>query len=128
MHRVTILPYHHTPTLWSPQPEPDGAPVPKVTYTLDDETVSYLNRTAERLGLPKSRVVREAIRIYGEQAGRLSTEERTRLLEVFDEVTEAIPDRGRADVQRELSEIRRARTVGARELDGGRGDVDGYPK
>ncbi len=50
--------------------------MPKVTYTLDDETVSYLNRTAERLGLPKSRVVREAIRIYGEQAGRLSTEER----------------------------------------------------
>ncbi len=90
----------------------------KVTYTLDEETVSYLDRTAERLGLSKSRVVREAIRIYGEQAGRLSTEERARLLDVFDEVTDAIPDRGRGDVERELSEIQTARREGAREMDG----------
>ncbi len=89
--------------------------MPKVTYTLDEKTVAYLNRTAERLGMPKSRVVREAIRLYGDQAGRLSTEERARLLQVFDEVTDAIPDRGRADVQRELKEVRRARTDGARE-------------
>ena len=95
----------------------------KVTYTLDGETVSYLNRTTERLGLSKSRVVREAIRIYGEQAGRLSTEERDRLLDVFDEVTDAIPDRTRAEVERELSEIRRARMEGACEGgDGSEGD------
>lgn len=101
--------------------------MPKVTYTLDQETLSYLNRTSERLGLSKSRVVREAIRIYGEQAGRLSKEERTRLLDVFDEVTEAIPDRGRAEVERELGEIRTARREGAREMDG-TPEVDGAPR
>ncbi len=96
----------------------------KVTYTLDEETLSYLDRTAERLGLSKSRVVREAIRIYGEQAGRLSTEERARLLDVFDEVTKVIPDRERGEVERELSEIRRARLDGARDDAGARGQPE----
>ena len=81
----------------------------KVTFTLDDGTVGYLNRTAERLGIPKSQVVREAIHHYGEHLGRLSDEERARLLGVFDEVTSAIPDRSRAEVDAELSELRRAR-------------------
>jgi hypothetical protein len=118
-----IIPYHHITISPSDDtshscPGTDEAEVKKVTYTLDEETVSYLNRTAERLGLSKSRVVREAIRIYGEQAGRLSTEERARLLDVFDEVTDAIPDRGRGDVERELSEIQTARREGGREMDG----------
>ena len=86
----------------------------KVTFTLDEETASYLDRTAERLRMPKSRVVREAIRIYGEQAGRLSSEERARLLEVFDQVTDRIPDRPRAEVEQELDDVRRAREGGGR--------------
>ena len=90
----------------------------KVTFTLDEDTVSYLGRTAERLGMPKSRVVREAIRIYGEQAGRLSAEERDRLLEVFDQVTDRIPDRPRGEVERELTDVRKARRKGGRKSAG----------
>lgn len=86
----------------------------KVTFTLDDETVAYLGRTARRLGLPKSQVVREAIQLYGEQAGLLSVEERDRALAVFDEVTSGIPDRPREAVERELAEVRRARREGGR--------------
>jgi hypothetical protein len=100
----------------------------KVTFTLDDDTVAYLGRTAERMGLPKSQVVREAIRLYGEQAGRLSEAERTRLLEVFDVVTRDIPERPRSDVERELAEIREARRHGGRrtgEGGGGEGEGDG---
>ncbi len=86
----------------------------KVTFTLDDSTVAYLGRTAERLGKPKSQVVREAIRLYGEQAGRLSEAERTRLLDLFDEVTGRIPDRPRTEVERECEDIRAARRTGGR--------------
>jgi metal-responsive CopG/Arc/MetJ family transcriptional regulator len=91
--------------------------VKKVTFTLDDETVSYLDRTADRLGMAKSRVVREAIRVYGEQAGRLSSEERDRLLGVFDRVTEGIPSRSRDEVERELEELREVRKRGGRGAD-----------
>lgn len=86
----------------------------KVTFTLDEGTVAYLGRTAEHLGMPKSQVVREAIRVYGEQAARLSDVERERLLEVFDEVTDRIPARPREDVERELEEIRATRRAGGR--------------
>ena len=72
-------------------------------------------------------VVREAIRIYGEQAGRLSSEERAHLLDVFDEVTDSIPDRARADVERELAELTRARMDDHREKHEGPEDVDGDP-
>jgi hypothetical protein len=86
----------------------------KVTFTLDDETVAYLGRTADRLGMPKSLVVREAIRVYGEQAGLLSTDERDRMLAVFDGVARDIPDRPRHEVERELAEIRATRRGGGR--------------
>ena len=86
----------------------------KVTFTLDEPTVRYLDRTAERLGMAKSRVVREAIRVYGEQAARLSTAERDRMLDVFDEVTAPIPDRPREEVERELAELRDSRRSGGR--------------
>lgn len=86
----------------------------KVTFTLDDETVAYLGRTADRLGMPKSQVVREAIRLYGDQAGALSIEERDRMLALFDEVTQDIPDRLREAVDRELAEVRAARRAGGR--------------
>lgn len=90
----------------------------KVTFTLDDDTVSYLERTAERLAKPKSQVVREAIQLYGEQMGRLTEEERDRMVAVFDEVTEAIPDRPREEVTAELQEVRSARRTGGRRSTG----------
>lgn len=94
----------------------------KVTFTLDDDTVAYLGRTAQRLGMPKSQVVREAIRLYGEEAGRLTDAERTRLLRVFDDVTHAIPGRARSEVEKELADIRAARRGGGR---GGRAGASG---
>jgi hypothetical protein len=42
----------------------------RVTFTLDEPTVASLERTAGRLGVAESQVVREAIRVYGVQAGR----------------------------------------------------------
>jgi len=86
----------------------------KVTFTLDDGTIASLERTASRLSKPKSQVVREAIRFYGEQADRLPDEERERMLRLFDEVTARIPGRPRTEVENELSATARARRSGGR--------------
>jgi predicted DNA-binding protein len=82
----------------------------KVTYTIDAATVARLEQTAQRLGKPKSQVVREAINDYAARVGRLSEGERLRMLRTFDEVLERIPeDRSVDDVDAELEQIRAAR-------------------
>ncbi len=86
----------------------------KMTFTLDDDAVLELERASERLGIPKSQVVREAVRAYGEQLGRLSDEERVAKLAVFDRVVGAIPPRPRAEVEQELQALRAARQGGGR--------------
>jgi hypothetical protein len=86
----------------------------KRTFVLDDESSSYLDRTADRLGVPKSQVVREALRLYGEQMGRLSDRERDQALAIFDRAVARLPDRPRAEVQAELDEVARARRAGGR--------------
>jgi hypothetical protein len=86
----------------------------KVTFTLDADTVARLQATAERLAIPKSQVVREAIRDFGERAGRLGERERRRLLETFDRLVPAIPPRPVRDVGRELVGLRRARRAAGR--------------
>lgn len=86
----------------------------KRTFVLDDDSSEYLDRTAERLGMPKSQVVREALRVYGEQMARLSEEESERLLATFDEAVARLPDRPRSEVEAELEELRRARRAGGR--------------
>lgn len=86
----------------------------KVTFTLDDETVAALNQAAQRLAKPRSAVVREAIREYGSRAGRLSEEERRRMLRSIDAVLKRPPTRPRAAVERELADVRRARRGGGR--------------
>ncbi len=58
--------------------------------------------------------MREAVREYAAQAGRLSEAERTRMLGVFDEVIALIPERSAAEVDRELDELRSARRYGGR--------------
>lgn len=93
----------------------------KVTFTLDEASVAYLERASERLGVAKSRFVREAIRSYGEQMAKLSAEERGRMLRVFDDVTSEIPARPRTDVDEELGRVRRARREGGRAPGGGAG-------
>jgi predicted transcriptional regulator len=86
----------------------------KMTFTLDDTAVREIDRAAERLDISKSRVVREAVRVYGEQLGRLSEEERAAKLAAFDELVPEIPSRPRDEVERELEEIREARRGGGR--------------
>jgi hypothetical protein len=93
----------------------------KVTFTLDRDTIDRLRATAERLALPKSEVVREAIRDFSDRAGRLSERERRRLLEAFDRLVPEIPVRPRRDVERELAGLRRARRAGGRRSGRGRG-------
>ena len=73
-----------------------------------------LDRTAYRLSKPKSEVVREAIRMYSEQVGLLSEDERTRMLTTFDRVVPSIPARPVEEVEAELDEVWRARRGGGR--------------
>ena len=86
----------------------------RVTYTLDESTVAAVKRSAERLALPQSRIVREAVREYADRIGRLSDAERRRLLAVFDRVVPAIPRRSAAAVDEEIRAIRAARRGGGR--------------
>ena len=86
----------------------------KMTFTLDDETVAALRQASERLAKPQSVIVREAIREYGARAGRLSEEERRRMLRSIDAVLTQPPTRTVAAVERELRELRAARRQGGR--------------
>lgn len=86
----------------------------KATFTLDEQTVARLGRTAKQLSMPKSQVVREAIGEYSARIGRLGEEERLRLLRTFDEVVPAIPERAAPEVEREIREVREARRTGGR--------------
>ena len=85
-----------------------------MTFTLDEETVSALEEAAARLAKPRSVIVREAIRAYGARAGRLSEEERRRMLRSIDAMLRQPPTRGRRAVDREPREVRRARRAGGR--------------
>lgn len=86
----------------------------KVTFTLDDAALREIDRAAERLDISKSQVVREAVRVYGEQLGRLGDEERAAKLAAFDELVPKIQSRPREEVEEELDAIRAARRAGGR--------------
>ncbi|HVQ77444.1 MAG TPA: ribbon-helix-helix protein, CopG family, partial [Candidatus Binatia bacterium] len=86
----------------------------KVTFTLDDQTIERLRRTAARLARPQSYVVREAIREYETRSARLSDEERARLLAIVDRMAQEAPTRTAAEVDAELDEIRADRRRGHR--------------
>lgn len=104
--------YHCPAAVWTLRIKPMS--MNKMTFTLDDEAVRELEHAADRLGLSKSGVVREALRVYGEQLGRLGDEERERKLADFDRVVAEIPDRPREEVQAELTAVRAARRRGGR--------------
>ena len=80
-----------------------------VTFTLDDETVERLRRTAARLGKPQSQVVREAVKDYEARSDKLSEAERQAMLEAFDRLVLTIPRRPPEEVAAELKEIRESR-------------------
>jgi hypothetical protein len=86
----------------------------KVTFTLDEATVKRIEAASQRLALPKSQVVREAVQDYYERLGKMSEQERKRLLRIFDQVIPAIPARPPKEVRRELKTIRSARRLGGR--------------
>jgi hypothetical protein len=86
----------------------------KMTFTLDADTAARIDRTALRLGIAKSAVVREAVAEYAARAGRLSEQERRRMLKVFDDVVERIPVRPARATDAELAAVRRARRQGGR--------------
>jgi predicted transcriptional regulator len=86
----------------------------KATFTLDAQTVHWIDDAAERLAKPKSQVVREAVADYHSRIGRLSESERKRMLKVFDALVPAIPARPQREAEDELREIRRARRSGGR--------------
>lgn len=86
----------------------------KVTFTLDNTAVARLGDAAERLGRPKSEIVREAILEFYDRIGRLSERERLSMLRTFDELVPKIPPRPAAAVRREIAEVRRARKSGGR--------------
>jgi predicted transcriptional regulator len=86
----------------------------KATFSLDAETLGRLRRISARLAKPQSLVVREAIREYEVRRDKLTEDERQRLLEAFDRTVPAIPARPLAEVEAELTAIRRARRGGGR--------------
>ena len=86
----------------------------KVTFSLDEETVEQLRRTANRLGRAQSQVVREAVAEYASRTDRLTEKERLRLLGVLDGIRGAAPTRSAKAVDAELAAIRAARRAGGR--------------
>jgi predicted transcriptional regulator len=81
----------------------------KVTFTLDEQTVERLRRTAARLGKAQSHVVREAVREYEARSTKLSDEERARMLAIVDRMVQEPPTRTAAEVDVELGEVRASR-------------------
>lgn len=86
----------------------------KVTYSLDDETVASIRRTASRLGIAQSQVVRDAVADYAARADRLSERERTHLLGVLENLADRGATRPARAVDEELRAIRTARRTGGR--------------
>jgi hypothetical protein len=86
--------------------------MPKLTFSLDDETVRTLRLAAERHRKPQSLIVREAIAQYDAREHTLSGEERERLLGLVRGIKSRRATRTGPDVDRELLEIRRSRRSG----------------
>jgi hypothetical protein len=86
----------------------------KMTFSLDGQTVARLRTAADRLHMPYSRVVREAVAEYAARIGRLSESERVAMLKTFDRLLPAIPPRPASEVDAELRALRVARRRGGR--------------
>jgi predicted DNA-binding protein len=86
----------------------------KVTFTLDERTLGKLQDASKRLSKPKSEIVREAVTDYHARMGRLSEQERLRMMRVLEEYLARPPQRTQAEVDRELKELRASRRSGWR--------------
>ncbi len=86
----------------------------KVTFTLDEETISRLKTAADRLRKPQSQVVREAVAQYADRIGRLSESERAEMLRAFDRLVPTIQGRPAHSVDAEIRGVRASRRHGGR--------------
>lgn len=86
--------------------------MPKLTFSLDEETVATLRTAARRTGKPQSLIVREAIAQHAAREDRLSESDRERLLGVLRQIKAHPATRPQAEVDRELQDIRRSRRTG----------------
>ncbi|CAN5773236.1 hypothetical protein BH18ACI5_BH18ACI5_25420 [soil metagenome] len=86
--------------------------VPKLTFSLDGETVDALRKAAQRSGKAQSLIVREAIAEYANREERLSDPDRERLMSALKRIRSRPSPGSAAEVDRELQEIRRTRRAG----------------
>ena len=86
----------------------------KATFSLPQETLDALRRTATRLGKPQSQVVREAVAEYARRVDRLSEGERLHLLEVLTTLQATARGRTGRAVDEEIAAVREARRRGGR--------------
>jgi len=86
--------------------------MPKLTFSLDEDSVQTLRRVSQRSRKPQSLIVREAIAQYAEREEMLSPDERDRLLAVLQRVRQRPATRPASAVRGELREIRRSRRTG----------------
>src|SRR5947209_1188204 len=86
----------------------------KATFSLDEATIQRLGSIAERLRIPKSQVIREAVERLHDSIGQLSERERLRQLAVIRGIAASAPTRPQKDVDKEIAEIRTARHSGGR--------------
>ena len=84
----------------------------KVTYTLDDDTVEKIRRTAARTNQPQSAVVREAVAQYAPDADRMLPTEIQAKLRLCDAIMAKPPTRPQKDVDLELRQLRESRRIG----------------
>jgi len=88
--------------------------VPKLTFSLDEETVRLLRRVSEQKRKAQSLVVREAIAEYGAREERLPDGERERRLAIVRELATKSSTRPKTEVDRELRDGRKNRRTGWR--------------
>ena len=81
----------------------------KVTFTLDDATVTQLRRVSGQKKKPQSWVVREAVADYAAKADSLAPEEKQRMLEALEAFRRTPITGTAADVEQEIAEIRASR-------------------
>jgi predicted transcriptional regulator len=86
----------------------------KVTFTLDDATVTEIRRTAERLGRPQSQIVREAVAEYAARADRVTERERLRTVTILQNLRKTPASRAARIVDAELRAVRAARRASGR--------------
>lgn len=86
----------------------------RVTFSLSDDTVAEIRRTATRLRKPQSHVVRDAVAEYAARSDRLSDAERRQALAVLERFRATEPATSAADVDAELRAVRAERRAGGR--------------